>query len=150
MSKVETVQGHTLPSKTLLKIGQVAQTSGLSVKTIRYYEDHGLLTPVVQRSKNGYRLFDPTIFNRLAFIRRAKSLGLSLSSIQEILEVHDQGKLPCGVVKDRLLAKLDTINQQIAALELLKTELQGILSGWQDQPPPSQLEQTICPNLQDP
>ncbi|WP_017302778.1 heavy metal-responsive transcriptional regulator [Spirulina subsalsa] len=150
MSNLQSQQRSRTSTKTLLKIGQVAQKSGLSVKTIRYYEDQGLLTPVVQRSKNGYRLFYPTIFNRLAFIRRAKSLGLSLGSIREILDVHDQGKLPCGVVKDRLLAKLDSINQQIAALELLKTELQGILLGWQDQPPHPHLEQTICPNLENP
>lgn len=131
-----------------LKIGQVATKSGLPVKTIRYYEDIGLLSPIVQRTESGYRVFHPSIFNRLAFIKRAQSLGLSLQEIQEILAVHDTGELPCGVAKERLEAKLAAIKEQIEALELLKSELQGILSGWQEQPPPAQLNRTICPNIQ--
>jgi MerR family transcriptional regulator, copper efflux regulator len=133
---------------TLFKIGQVASESKLPVKTIRYYDDLGLLASVVIRSENGYRLFYPTVFNRLAFIKRTQSLGLSLQEIQEILNVHDQGQLPCGVVKHRLLSKLDEIQQQIEAFELLKSELLGILSCWQDKPSPEKITQTICPNIQ--
>ncbi|MFW6358652.1 MAG: heavy metal-responsive transcriptional regulator [Chroococcales cyanobacterium] len=131
-----------------LKIGEVAADTGLPVKTIRYYEDIGLLTPVVARSKSGYRLFDPEVFNRLAFIKRGQSLGLSLSEIQEILAVSDAGHLPCGVVKDLLETKLADITEQIQSLQLLKSELQGILSGWQEQPPDEQIADTICPNIQ--
>jgi MerR family copper efflux transcriptional regulator len=72
------------------KIGQVAHTSGLSVKTIRYYEELGLLDPVVNRTDSGYRIFHPRIYNRLAFIKRAQSLGLSLQEIGDILKVHDR------------------------------------------------------------
>lgn len=131
-----------------LKIGEVATQSGLPIKTIRYYEDIGLLAPTVKRTHSGYRLFSRQILNRLAFIKRVQSLGLSLSEIQEILEVHDQGKLPCGVVKQRLHEKVTAITEQIAALEILKSELQGLLYGWQEQPPAEQVAQTICPNLQ--
>lgn len=130
------------------KIGQVAHTSGLSVKTIRYYEEVGLLDPVVERTDSGYRIFHPRIYNRLAFIKRAQSLGLSLQEIGDILKVHDQGHLPCGVVKERLEAKLATIEEQIRSLQILHSELQGILSGWQEHPPLKRLDQTICPNLQ--
>lgn len=129
------------------KIGQVADKSGLSVKTIRYYEDLGLLDPVVDRTDSGYRIFHPRIYNRLAFIKRAQSLGLSLQEIREILEVHDRGNLPCGVVKEHLNAKVATIEEQIRSLQILQAELQGILSGWQDLPPLKEFEQTICPNL---
>lgn len=132
----------------LLKIGQVATESGLPVKTIRYYEELGLLKPLVQRSSSRYRLFQPQIVSRLGFIKRAQSLGLSLQEIQEILTIRDNGKLPCGVAKGLLEAKLVGINQQIAALETLKLELQGLLSGWQDMPVERQVEQTICPNIQ--
>jgi DNA-binding transcriptional MerR regulator len=131
-----------------LKIGEVASCSGLPVKTIRYYEEIGLLTPATTRSSSGYRLFTPTVLNRLAFIKRAQSLGLSLSEIQELLEVHDSGQLPCGAVKQHLLLKVDAINKQIEALEILKSELQGLLSGWQEQPPQYATIQTICPNIQ--
>lgn len=128
-------------------IGEISAKSGLPVKTIRYYEEIGLLAPTVGRSKAGYRLFNPSVFNRLAFIKRAQSLGLSLSEIQQILEVHDRGELPCGEVRSHLETKVAAISEQIAALETLRSELQGILSGWQDQPPYS-TDRTICPNLQ--
>jgi DNA-binding transcriptional MerR regulator len=135
-------------TKQLLKIGEVASTSGLPVKTIRYYEEIGLLAPVVERSETGYRLFHDQILNRLAFIKRAQSLGLSLNEIKDILNVHDQGELPCGEVKQHLQDKVAAINQQIAVLETLKAELQGLLSGWQECPPPHLIAQTICPNIQ--
>ncbi|MBD1904957.1 heavy metal-responsive transcriptional regulator [Funiculus sociatus GB2-A5] len=132
-----------------LKIGEVADRSGLSVKTIRYYEDIGLLSPVVKRTESGYRLFSSEIINRLAFIKRSQSLGLSLGEIQEILTVHDEGELPCGALKQHLLSKVDAIASQIESLEILKAELQGLLSGWQDRPPAHRIDQTICPNIQD-
>jgi MerR family transcriptional regulator, copper efflux regulator len=133
----------------LLKIGEAAGRSGLSVKTIRYYDEIGLLTPTVERSESGYRLFRPQVLQRLAFIRRAQALGLHLSEVQQILMVHDQGELPCGEVRQHLEAKVVEIRQQIEALETLELELQGILSGWQDQPDRERLERTICPNLQE-
>lgn len=132
----------------LLKIGEAALKSGLSIKTIRYYDEIGLLSPTVERSKSGYRLFRPELLQRLAFIRRAQALGLHLSEVQQILTVHDQGELPCGEVKQHLEAKVIEVRQQIEALETLELELKGILSGWQDQPDGERLEQTICPNLQ--
>lgn len=131
-----------------LKIGEVASRSSISVKTIRYYEQTGLLAPATTRSPSGYRLFTPTVLNRLAFIKRAQSLGLSLSEIQELLEVYDSGQLPCGAVKQHLLLKVKAIAEQIEALEILKSELLGILSGWEEQPPRYTSTQTICPNIQ--
>lgn len=132
----------------LLKIGEVAETSGLPVKTIRYYEEIGLLTPTVERSEARYRLFHTQVLNRLAFIKRSQSLGLNLKEIQQILAVHDHGELPCGEVKQHLEAKVAEITQQIEALNTLRTELQGILSAWQEQPPADRIQHTICPNIQ--
>jgi len=131
-----------------LMIGEVSSITGIPVKTIRYYEEIGLLTAITTRSKAGYRLFAQTVLNRLAFIKRAQSLGLSLSEIQELLAVHDSGELPCGAVKKQLLHKVEAINQQLEALSILKSELLGLLSGWQEQPASDRLAQTICPNIQ--
>lgn len=131
-----------------LMIGEVASLTGIPVKTIRYYEEIGLLTTTTTRSQAGYRLFDMSVLNRLAFIKRAQSLGLSLSEIQELLAVHDLGELPCGAVKQHLLMKLEAIAKQIESLEILQSELLGLLSGWQEQPALSLREQTICPNIQ--
>jgi DNA-binding transcriptional MerR regulator len=132
-----------------LKIGEVANLTGMSVKTIRYYEEIGLLEPTTTRAESGYRLFNSQVLNRLAFIKRSQSLGLSLSEIRDILEVHDSGELPCGSVKQHLLLKVEAITEQIEALEILKSELLGLLSGWQEQPPSDRIAQTICPNIQE-
>lgn len=135
-------------TEKLLKIGEVASASGLAVKTVRYYDEIGLLAPTVARSQSGYRLFTPQVLNRLAFIKRSQSLGLSLNEVRQILEVHDQGQLPCGEMKLHLEAKVEEINRQIEALMLLKSELSGILSGWQEVPDGDRVPQTICPNIQ--
>jgi MerR family copper efflux transcriptional regulator len=134
--------------KHLLKIGEVANISGLPVKTIRYYEEIGLLTPVVERSQTGYRLFHNQILNRLAFIKRAQSLGLKLNEIKDILEVHDKGEIPCGEVKQHLQERVTMIDRQILALETLKAELQELLLEWEECPPPNLVAQKICPNIQ--
>jgi MerR family copper efflux transcriptional regulator len=139
---------ETTIAKPLLKIGEVSSHSGLPVKTIRYYEEIGLLTPTVERSQTGYRLFNEQITNRLAFIKRAQALGLTLNEIKDILHVHDRGELPCGEVKQHLQDKVSAISEQIRALETLRSELEGLLSGWQESPPPGLISQTICPNIQ--
>jgi len=131
-----------------MKIGQVAAISGFPIKTIRYYEDIGLLEPSVERSESGYRLFEESVLGRLGFIKRAKSLGLSLREISEILVIRDRGELPCKEVKQKLTSKVQDITSQIEALENLKTELQEILQYWQEKPSTNQLIETVCPNIQ--
>lgn len=130
----------------LFKIGEVATESGLPIKTIRYYDDIGLLAPTVERSNTGYRLFRLGVLDRLAFIKRAQALGLQLNEIQQILAVHDQGELPCGQVKHYLEEKVAEITRQIESLQVLRSQLQGILAGWHE--PEPQESHTICPNLQ--
>lgn len=131
----------------MLKIGEAAAKSGLPVKTIRYYDDIGLLTPTVERSESGYRLFLPQVIDRLVFIKRAQSLGLSLEEVKEILAVHDRGSLPCDTVKGQIQDKIAQITVQIEQLTTLRSELQTVLSQWQE-PAPELIETTICPNLE--
>ncbi|WP_293142518.1 heavy metal-responsive transcriptional regulator [Okeania sp. SIO3I5] len=131
-----------------MKIGQVAALSGFPIKTIRYYEDIGLLEPSVERSESGYRLFEESVLGRLGFIKRAKSLGLSLREISEILVIRDRGELPCREVQHKLTTKVQDITSQIEALENLKTELQQILEHWQEEPSTDQASKNVCPNIQ--
>jgi DNA-binding transcriptional MerR regulator len=126
-------------------IGSVAKTSGMPIKTIRYYEELGLLR-TTGRTEGGYRLFNSDVFSRLSFIKRAQGLGLSLSEIKEFLEVYDQGDLPCDHIKVKLEDKLEAIEQQIRQLQILKQELRGLLSGWETVP--EHPEDTICPIIE--
>ena len=75
-------------------------------------------------------------------------MGLSLREIGDILTVHDQGQLPCEDVKQNLQKKVQQVTEQIEALQLLRSELQGLLSGWQDHPSAEIAARTICPNLE--
>jgi MerR family transcriptional regulator, copper efflux regulator len=135
---VETLQ------KTGMKIGVLAGRSGLSVKTLRYYEDLGLL-PAIARSEGGYRLFAEESLRRLEFIRRLKALGLSLEEIQGCLAVHDAGDLPCADIQIQLERQIGRIDARIEELGQLRQELQGLLAGWQSDP--AKEGDVICPNL---
>lgn len=129
----------------LLLIGQIAAQSGVPIKTIRYYEELGLLKSL-GRTEGGYRQFSLEVLTRLAFIKRAQNLGLSLQEIGEILKVHDQGELPCGEAKEKLEDKLLQIDLQIKQLQTLQAEMRGMLLGWKDFP--IEKNGTICPNIQ--
>ncbi|MBD2258287.1 heavy metal-responsive transcriptional regulator [Pseudanabaena sp. FACHB-2040] len=123
-------------------IGAVAKESGLPVKTIRYYDEIGLLK-TAGRTEGGYRVFAEDVLTRLGFIRRAQSLGLTLTEIKDFLDVHDRGELPCSQIQVKLKDKLAEIEKQIQQLQVLKQELTGLLSGWKTIPDHS--EETICP-----
>ena len=127
-----------------MKIGVLASRSGLPVKTLRYYEDLGLL-PAIGRSEGGYRLFAEESLRRLEFIRRLKTLGLSLEEIQGCLSVHDAGELPCDDIQIQLGRQIERIDGQIKELRQLRQELQDLLAGWQSDP--AKEGDVICPNL---
>ncbi len=129
----------------LLFIGQVADQSGVPIKTIRYYEELGLLHSS-GRTEGGFRQFSPQVLARLAFIKRSQSLGLRLQEIDQILEVYDHGELPCGEVKNKLEHKLLDVDRQIQQLQILQAELNGLLSGWESFPVAK--NGTICPIIE--
>lgn len=126
-------------------IGSVAKESGVPIKTIRYYEELGLLR-TSGRTEGGFRIFSSDVLVRLNFIKRAQKLGLSLAEIKDFLDIHDQGELPCEHIKIKLEDKISEIEQQIRQLQILKLELKGLLSGWETIP--ENPEDTICPIIE--
>jgi DNA-binding transcriptional MerR regulator len=129
----------------LLLIGQVTDISGIPIRTIRYYESLGLIKSL-RRTEGGFRQFSLDVLTRLAFIKRAQNLGLSLEEIGNILQVYDQGQAPCGEIKEKLQDKLLQIDRQIDQLLTLRSEIKGLLSGWKNIG--DQYEDTICPIIQ--
>ena len=83
---------------TGLKIKEVADASGFTAATLRYYEQIGLL-PEASRTPAGYRMYDQRTLDRLAFIARAKQLGCSLEEITGLTTAWDGGQ--CGPIQDR-------------------------------------------------
>lgn len=108
----------------LLSIGEVARRSGFTVKALRFYERRGLLPPSGRRP-SGYRLYSQTDLHRLDFIRQAKTLGLTLEAIRELLVA---ARAPGATrTRARLLRMLEeriaqTANQ-ITTLTCLRKEL---------------------------
>lgn len=103
-------------------IGEVARRSGVAAKTLRYYEDIGLL-PAPARTVSGYRDFENTVLARLAFIRSARAIGLSLGEIRSIVALREDGEAPCGHVLELLRTRANEISGTISELRLLQREL---------------------------
>ena len=107
-----------------LRIGQLAERSGMHTKTIRYYEQIGLL-PDVPRNSSGYRVYTESEVARLRLISRSKVLGLSLREIKEIVGYVADGQ--CKIAQTRLTRligeKLGEIDVMIAELAALKADL---------------------------
>lgn len=115
------------PSKTLLRIGQLARTCGFTAKTLRYYEEVGLLQPAV-RSSSGYRLYAEDSVARLRFVRKAKGLGFALTDIRTILGITDEGRIPCEHVAAIIERDLRRIDTQLRRLRDLRRDLLGLRS----------------------
>ena len=110
-----------------LTIGQVAKTTGVAARTIRYYEQIGIL-PAPSRTTSNYRQYDQPGVERLRFIRRARSLGLPLHGLKTLTSTLNGTPRP--PLRPRLLAlvqeQLSTVQGQIAELELLRRQLEQV------------------------
>jgi DNA-binding transcriptional MerR regulator len=106
----------------LLTSGELATRAGVTSDTLRYYERLGLLPPA-PRSAAGYRLYDPTTPERLAFIGKAKALGLTLDEVREVLGVAAAGTAPCEHVRAMLSRRLREIEARITELSELRSTL---------------------------
>lgn len=108
-----------------LRIGELARALDLNPKTIRYYEEIGLL-PQPARTASHYRLYDAADQDRLRFILKAKALGLTLEEIREILSLRDQGQPPCEHVVHLLDEKLAAVAEQLRVLTEFRADLQAL------------------------
>ena len=113
-----------------LKIGEVAQRSGLTVKTIRFYCDEGLIQPS-SRSDGGYRLFDEAVFAELTLIRTLRAMEIPLQDVRQILEARRSGVCTCSALQARIRVKAGEIGEKIVALQGLQAELFGLLDSWE-------------------
>jgi DNA-binding transcriptional MerR regulator len=110
-----------------VKIGQLAAASGVSIDTVRFYERRGVL-PVPPRTGSGYRIYTDASVQRIRFIRRLQSLGLSLDEIAGALRAGDQGQTSCETQRWRLQAALDRIESRIAELARVRGEVGAVLA----------------------
>lgn len=108
-----------------LSIGQIARATGVAAKTIRYYEQVGVL-PAAGRTASGYRRYDQAGVERIHFIRRARSLGLPLEQLKTLSSALDGGSR----LRPRLLAlvreQLADVRHRIAELEVVGRQLEAV------------------------
>ncbi|RZU78064.1 DNA-binding transcriptional MerR regulator [Micromonospora kangleipakensis] len=102
-----------------MRIGELAEATGTTTKTLRFYEASGLLPPTA-RTPAGYRDYGDEAIARLDFIRRGRAAGLTLAQIRDILTVRDTGHAPCGHVRQLLAQQLNAIDGQLNDLRALR------------------------------
>ena len=110
----------------LLTIGQVAERSGVAVSALRYYEAQGLVS--ASRTAGGARRFPRSVLRRLAFVRAAQNVGLTLPEIREALAALPEDRTPSGRDWARLSAAWrDRLDERIRALEQLRDGLSSCI-----------------------
>ena len=106
----------------LLPIGEVARRAGIAASALRYYEEAGLIAAV--RPEGGQRRYPRSVLRRLAFVRAAQNVGLTLDEIREALATLPEGRTPTKADWARLSRGWHTrLDEQIAALEALRDGL---------------------------
>ena len=118
-----TERGFSIP-ETALKIGEVARLVDVPAKTLRYYEEIGLISPA-GRTDAGYRLYGWRELEQIEFIRRAKLMGLTLEQIRGLIEIAEEG-ISSGVLRhlDQLLKrKLEETERKLKELRSFRESL---------------------------
>jgi len=124
-------------------IGEVARRSGVSAKTLRYYEGIGLVD-APERSASGYRDYREGVVDRLAFIRSSQALGLSLGEIRGIVALRDSGETPCAHVVDLVRRRSTEIDRTIRQLRALKADLNRLVERAEELDPADCEPDRVC------
>lgn len=108
-----------------MNIKEAAIRSGLPVKTIRYYEEIGLIVPA--RQPNGYRDYTDTDAHTLAFLGRARALGFSIDECRALLALYDDDRRSSAEVREIAQGHLSRIEQRITELQAMRDTLGGLV-----------------------
>ena len=120
---------ETMMLRKSLKIGEVSQASGVGIEALRFYERSGLLGKPM-RSMSGYRLYDEGVLERLAFIKKAQTLGFSLDEIRRIISDAQNGASPCDDVREIVRQRLDDLDERMREMRRYRKELAATLEEW--------------------
>jgi len=107
---------------TFLSIGQIAERTGLTVETVRFYEKKTLINEP-QRSPAGYRQYPPETVRRVQFIQNAKNVGFTLKDIGELLALARNPGTSCGDIKQRATQKIEEVDHKIRELQRIHDAL---------------------------
>ncbi|NNE24200.1 MAG: Cu(I)-responsive transcriptional regulator [Rhizobiales bacterium] len=124
-----------------MNIQQAATASGLTVKTVRYYDDIGIMK--ADRRANGYRDYSAESVHKLAFLQRARSLGFSVDDCRQLMSLYDDKDRASADVKALAQIRIDDINRKLAELNSLKLTLTSLVTACKGDDRPD------CPILED-
>jgi len=113
-------------SEEALTIGEVAERVGLPAKTIRYYEEAGLVAPAA-RAKNGYRVYDARALEVLGFVKRARDLGFGMDDVAELLALLRDERRASADVRFVALRHLVRVQRKLVELERLRAALSDLI-----------------------
>jgi DNA-binding transcriptional MerR regulator len=130
-------------------IGELADAAGLPSQTIRFYERKGLL-PAPERGANGYRIYDESTLTRLHFIQTAQAAGLTLAEIGSVIDLRDDGDVPCAHVASLIDSKLADVRARIRDLAILEAELKDLIERGHRLDPADCTDADICHILSTP
>jgi len=134
--------------KDRIFIGDLSKRTDVSVKTIRYYEDFGLLDKP-KRTGSDYRVYSQKDVDKLLFIRKAKGLGLKLSEIKEIICCAEEGLQPCcSLVRDLFTKKIKEYEEKVVELNMAKKRLEGKLNKWVKPKQAKKMKYSVCPQIE--
>lgn len=124
-----------------MNISAASRQSGLPAKTIRYYEEVGLIAP--ERADNGYRDYSGRDVHRLAFLKRARGLGFSIDDCRQLMTLYNDRSRTSHDVREIAIAHVDTIKEKILELEAMQRTLGKLIQACHGDDRPD------CPILED-
>ncbi len=126
-----------------MRISELAGQTGTTTKTLRFYEDAGLL-PKPTRTPNGYRTYDNSAVTRIQFIKAGQGVGLTLAEIRNLLTIRDDGRAPCRAAIELLDSQLDDITRRIRALRAMKRDLTQLRDRARELDPADCTPESVC------
>lgn len=126
-----------------MRIGELARLVGTTTKTLRFYEQAGLI-PQPDRTGSGYRNYDAAVVDRLAFVKAAQAAGLTLAEIREVVAVREAQGPPCQHVAELLDSHAADLDQRISELNALRDDVERLRARARDLDPAACGEATVC------
>ena len=108
-----------------MRIGDLAESTGTAIETIRFYEREGLI-PAARRAENNYRMYTPAHAERLGFIRQCRNLDMTLDEIRTLLRLRDAPMQDCGEVNALLDEHIGHVSHRIRELRTLQKDLKAL------------------------
>ncbi len=130
-------------------IGELAAASGVTAKTLRYYEGEGLLHAPA-RTRAGYRDYSPQTVQRVRFIRQAQSAGLTLGQIGQILAIRDDGRAPCQHVAELVDHRLADVEESLRQLRRTRSHLRRLRQRLDGIDPADCVAGSVCSAISEP